>query len=72
MCPFLDNYYPYSDSDGHGYDGSKSYGELFQASLTLTAFIFSAVISLVITLLTVSYQALRAATSNPVDSLRYE
>ena len=35
-------------------------------------FILGGVIALVITLLTVSYQAVKAATANPVEALRYE
>ena len=35
-------------------------------------FVLSAVLALTIALLTVSYQAIRAALSNPVNALRYE
>jgi putative ABC transport system permease protein len=35
-------------------------------------FVLSAALALIIALITVSYQAIRAALSNPVDSLRYE
>jgi putative ABC transport system permease protein len=35
-------------------------------------FVLAATISLSIALTTVSYQAIRAALANPVDSLRYE
>jgi putative ABC transport system permease protein len=35
-------------------------------------FILAGGLALVIALLTVSYQAIRAATANPVESLRYE
>jgi ABC-type antimicrobial peptide transport system permease subunit len=44
----------------------------FRTSLGLGLFLLSAVLALVITMLTVSFQALRAARANPVDSLRYE
>lgn len=47
-------------------------GFAYRTSLTLTAFIFSGIISLIIALLTVSYQAFKTAASNPADSLRYE
>jgi len=47
-------------------------GFAYRTNITLTAFIVSMAISLVIALLTVSYQAVRTAISNPVDSLRYE
>ncbi|NIM90224.1 MAG: FtsX-like permease family protein [Candidatus Aminicenantes bacterium] len=44
----------------------------YRASLGFWIFIMSGVLILVIALLTVSYQAIRAATANPVDALRYE
>ena len=36
------------------------------------AIVVSGVLALVIALLTVSYQALKASFANPVDTLRYE
>jgi putative ABC transport system permease protein len=47
-------------------------GFAYRTSLSLTAFVFSAVISILIALLTVSFQAIKTAVANPVDSLRYE
>jgi putative ABC transport system permease protein len=44
----------------------------YRASLGLELFFFSAVLALGIALLTVSYQSIRAARANPVDSLRNE
>jgi putative ABC transport system permease protein len=44
----------------------------YRISLGLEIFIFSGALALVIALFTVSYQAIRAARANPVDSLRYE
>jgi hypothetical protein len=44
----------------------------FRTSLGLDIFLLSAIVALVITMLTVSFQAVRAARANPVDSLRYE
>jgi putative ABC transport system permease protein len=44
----------------------------FKVKITPDIFILSAIISLLIALLTVLYQALKAARSNPADSLRYE
>jgi predicted permease len=44
----------------------------FRTSLGLPLFLLSAGAALLITMLTVSYQAVRAAKANPVDSLRYE
>jgi len=47
-------------------------GFAYRASIEVTFFVLSAVIALAIALLTVSYQALRAAKADPVKSLRYE
>jgi putative ABC transport system permease protein len=47
-------------------------GFAYRLNITFLTFVFAGVISLAIALGTVSYQALKAATSNPVDSLRYE
>ncbi len=44
----------------------------FRASIGWEIFLFSAGMALVISLLTVSYQSIRSALANPVDSLRYE
>ncbi|MGD8538526.1 MAG: hypothetical protein PVI66_07395, partial [Candidatus Aminicenantes bacterium] len=44
----------------------------FRTSLGIGLFMLSAVVALVITMITVSFQAVRAARANPVDSLRYE
>ena len=44
----------------------------FRTSLGLPLFLLSAAAALVIAMLTVSFQAVRAARVNPVDSLRYE
>jgi putative ABC transport system permease protein len=44
----------------------------YRTPLTWEVFVLSAGLALMIALLTVSYQAVKAATSNPVDSLRYE
>ena len=45
---------------------------LRKGNIGLSAFILAALIVLVIALLTVSYQAIKAARANPVDALRYE
>jgi len=47
-------------------------GFAYRINISFMIFIASAVISVMIALLTVSYQALKAATAEPVDSLRYE
>lgn len=44
----------------------------YKVSLSIDLFVLSGLIALVIAVLTVSFQAFRAARSNPVDALRYE
>jgi len=44
----------------------------YRINMGFWSFIFAAVLSLIIALITVSYQAIKAALANPVDSLRYE
>lgn len=44
----------------------------YRTDLNMSIFILSGILALVTALLTVSYQTLRAALANPVDSLRYE
>jgi putative ABC transport system permease protein len=44
----------------------------YRTGINPLIFVLSAVLALSIALFTVSYQAIRAALSNPVDSLRYE
>lgn len=44
----------------------------YRAGITLWSFIYSGVIALIIALLTVSSQIIKAAASNPVEALRYE
>ena len=44
----------------------------YRADIDLLSYLCSSFIVLLIGVLTVSYQAIRAATANPVDSLRYE
>jgi len=52
----------------------KSWLDIFayRTSLALWIFIVAALLSMTVALLTVSYQSLRVAFSDPVDSLRYE
>jgi len=47
-------------------------GFAYHTSLNILAFFASGLLALFIALLTVSFQTLKAATTNPVDSLRYE
>jgi len=44
----------------------------YRITLSWWIFVLSGVLALSIAILTVSYQAIKAATANPVDSLRYE
>lgn len=43
-----------------------------RTSLSLSAFFVSAVISIGVAVLTVSYQAIKSAVTDPVETLRYE
>ncbi len=47
-------------------------GFAYHTSLNIMAFFASGLLALLIALLTVSFQTIKAATANPVDSLRYE
>jgi len=53
-----------------GYKWLQNYA--YRTSIALWVFLMAAALSLVIALLTVSYQAIKAALANPVDTLRYE
>ncbi len=44
----------------------------YRTNIELLTFIYAGMLALVITILTVSYQSIKAALANPVDSLRYE
>jgi putative ABC transport system permease protein len=44
----------------------------YRIDLNVWIFILSGLEALVIALLTISYQIIKAATANPADSLRYE
>ena len=44
----------------------------YRINLTIWPFVLAGFLVLVLTLLTVSYKAIRTATANPVESLRYE
>ena len=44
----------------------------YRTSINVALFLLAGVLSLVIAALPVGYQALKAASSNPVDALRYE
>jgi putative ABC transport system permease protein len=44
----------------------------YRTSIRMWAFILSAALALIIAMLTISYKSIKAATANPVDSLRYE
>ena len=44
----------------------------YRIDMTIFTFLFSALIALLITVITVSYQSVKAAVANPVKSLKYE
>jgi putative ABC transport system permease protein len=44
----------------------------YRVSIGVTVFIVSAMIAILITIITISFQAIRAAIANPVKSLRTE
>ena len=44
----------------------------YQTEISWTLFAIATVLTLLIVLITVSFQAIKAATANPVKSLRYE
>jgi putative ABC transport system permease protein len=44
----------------------------YRINMGILIFILAGVIAVMIALVTVSYQAIKAALSNPVESLRYE
>ena len=48
----------------------KSYA--YRININIMIFVLSGLLALLIALLTVGYQAIRAASANPVDCLRYE
>ncbi|MGB6867483.1 MAG: ABC transporter permease [Candidatus Aminicenantaceae bacterium] len=47
-------------------------GYAYRINIALWSFVLAAVLALAIALFTVSYQAVRAATANPADALKYE
>jgi putative ABC transport system permease protein len=44
----------------------------YRTGVSWTLFVYTTAAALLIALLTISYQAIRAATANPVESLRAE
>ena len=47
-------------------------GFAYRTGIGIGLFLLSSLAALLIAILTVSFQAVRAARANPVDSLRYE
>jgi len=47
-------------------------GFAYRIDMTILPFLLSGILAILIALLTVSWQAVKAATANPIDSLRYE
>lgn len=45
---------------------------VFRINITLWPFLYSGLIALLIALITVSYQSIKAALANPIESLKYE
>ena len=62
----------YSKPDSLVYYAQMASGFCIQTELSWWIFGFSGLLTVVITLLTVSWQSWRAATRNPVEALRYE
>jgi putative ABC transport system permease protein len=44
----------------------------YRTGIGFTTFLFSGLLALIIAILTVCFQSIKAALANPVDSLRYE
>ena len=44
----------------------------YQTQMNVLLFVISGAVALLVALLTVGYQSMRAAMANPVDSLKYE
>jgi putative ABC transport system permease protein len=44
----------------------------YRISLDFDTFLLAALLALIISIITVSYQSIRAAMANPADSLKYE
>lgn len=44
----------------------------YRISLSIWIFLLSGLMALVIAMLTISYQSIKAVSANPIDSLRYE
>ena len=44
----------------------------YRIGLSMDTFILSALLAFVIAILTVAYQAVKAAVANPIESLKYE
>ena len=44
----------------------------YRININIWIFILSSLVTVIISLLTVSYQSIKAATANPVESLKYE
>ena len=44
----------------------------YKTEIELTTFLFAGGLALLVALLTVSYQAIKAAIANPIESLKHE
>jgi putative ABC transport system permease protein len=45
---------------------------VYRIDIDVWAFVLSGIVAIVVALFTVSYQSIKAAIANPIDSLRYE
>ncbi len=44
----------------------------YRIDIDVWAFVLSGIVAIGVAILTVSYQSIKAAVANPIDSLRYE
>ena len=44
----------------------------YRVNINMWSFVFSAILTLIIAIITVSYQSIKVTLANPTDSLRYE
>lgn len=47
-------------------------GFAYRTNINVLVFLFSALLTIFVAIITVSFQAVKAATANPVDALKYE
>ncbi len=47
-------------------------GFAYRTNINVPVFLFSALLTIFVAVITVSFQAVKAATANPADALKYE